>query len=267
VQLARYRECFFVAFLTVCCYHGASSLGSGQPPRPDDTKTNSSSGIATVGQGLSDEEQQSTTPSGESTGDAQDTSLGDPNSTGEAGAGPKGGGSETEPASKSDPLRSRFWQWLMTNRMIALYVVMGVALITLLGWFFLVRRKVVRTRLKVKATMLNDPELTSSENGKTIPEFLIVFNWTQKVLYLPTIVASLLVAIFICVIEPDPTEWLTGEMDPKMVRMIELIGGVWFGEIRITFKRGDREPVILYVWRIGAKAKKLEELGTKMIVT
>ena len=40
-----------------------------------------------------------------------------------------------------------------------------------------------------------------------------------------------------------------------------------FGKIKITFKGSEREPITLYVWRIGAKAKKLEEINAKIIVT
>jgi hypothetical protein len=40
-----------------------------------------------------------------------------------------------------------------------------------------------------------------------------------------------------------------------------------FGKIIVTFKQSEKEPITLYVWRIGAKAKKLEEMGTKTIVT
>ena len=380
---------FLVAFLTVCCVHSATCLGSDQPPGPNDADAGRSSEIAAARGRAADENGQSDTLSGEETGNAQGTSSGDPNSDAETPAAPTRDGQNAGGRSESEPLGSRLWGWLVNKKMIALYVALGVALIILIGWFFLVRREVVRTRLKVKATLMSDPELTRSENGKVIAEFLIVFNWTQKVLYLPTILASLLAAVLICVIQPEPTEWFTGEMDLKMVRMIELIGGIWlgifflnflieeynirlmviitslvsagflilwlylsgwldsffrlfkyldvfmswtgyllvaviglltilvswikglfyyvtitpnyinlqegltetgtqiarrdfstsvdttdllerllgFGKIKITFKRSEREPVILYVWRIGAKAKKLEEMGTKTIVT
>lgn len=358
--------------LSACCIRSVTCLGSDQPQDSNSTKVrvNRASSDAIVGNGPRDENGDNSTASGEGPGSTQKTSSDEPNFAAETGRPP-------------------FWEssgfWLC-NKMIGFYVIIGIAVIATMGWFFLVKREVVRTRLKVKVTMQNDPELTKLDNGKKINEFLIVFNWTQKVLYLPTIIASLFAAVLICVVVPGASGWFDSKMDSEM---IEVIGGIWFaiillnflveeynirlmviimslvsvgflllwlylfgwvkpffllfthidvfiswkgyllvgliglltiliswirglfyyvvitpnyinvqegltetgkqiarrdfytsvdttdlaerllgfGKIKITFKGSEREPITLYVWKIGAKAKKLEEMGTKTIVT
>ena len=361
--------------LSACCIRSVTCLGSNQPQDPNSTKVrvNRASSDAIVGNGHRNENGDNSTASGEGPGSTQKTSSDEPNFAAETGRPPFWESSE-------------FW---LCKKMVAFYVVIGIAVITTTGWFFLVKREVVRTRLKVKVTMENDPELTRLDNGKKINEFLIVFNWTRKVLYLPTIIASLIAAVLICVVEPEAAGWFDSKMDSEMVQMIEVIGGIWFaiiflnflieeynirlmvvimslvsvgflllwlylfgwvnsffrlfthldvfiswkgyllvgligmltllvswvrglfyfvvitpnfiniqegltetgtqiakkdynssvdtsglverllgfGKIKITFKGSEREPITLYVWKIGAKAKKLEEISTKTIVT
>ena len=360
----------FLVLLAVCNVRNATCLGSDRAPDSNspEVAVDGGSGVVPVEESPQDQNEDNSTQSGQAYS-AQDTSTDDPNTT--AGTKP----------------RTPFW---LTNKMIAFYVVMGTAVIALTGWFFLVRSQVVRTRLKKKATMLNDPELTREENGKTVAEFLIVFNWTQKILYLPTVIASLFDALITYLLEPESALWFFSEMERGQVNQIsEVIGGIWFalfflnflveeynirfmvivtsvvsvgflllwlylsgwmnsffhlfthldvfmswkgyllvaliglltiviswikglfyyvvitpnfinvqegltetgtqiakkdfytsvdtidlverllgfGKIKITFKGGERHPIVLYVWRIGAKAKKIEEIGTKMIVT
>ncbi len=363
--------------LSACCIRSVTCLGSNQPQDPNSTKVrvNRASSDAIVGNGPRNENGDNSTASGEGPGSTQNTSLDEPNF-----------------AAETKLQRPPFWEssefWLC-KKMVAFYVVIGIAVITTTGWFFLVKREVVRTRLKVKVTMQNDPELTRLDNGKKINEFLIVFNWTRKVLYLPTIIASFFAAVLICVVEPEAAGWFDSKIDSEIVQMIEVIGGIWFaiiflnflveeydirlmaiimslvsvgflllwlylfgwvnsffrlfthldvfiswkgyllvgligmltllvswvrglfyfvvitpnfiniqegltetgtqiakkdynssvdtsglverllgfGKIKITFKGSEREPITLYVWKIGAKAKKLEEISTKTIVT
>lgn len=361
---------FLVVFLIVCCVHTAICFGSDLPADSNTiaADVNDSSETVTTGESPSDEGNSDSVSYGEKVPSVMNASSDDPNA-------------ESEKKQRRKPfwLSGGFW---FSNKMIAFYVVIGIAIVVAVGWFFLVRREVVRTRLQVKRSMLNDPELTRLENGKTIPEFLIVFNWSQKVLYLPTIIVSLLAAVLIVILRST----LTLEFDSPVV---EVIGGVWFavfflnflveeynirlmviitslvcvgflllwlflfgwvyaffrlftflnlfvcwrvylvvgllglltiavswakglfyyvvitpnyanvqegltesgtqiarrdfstsvdttdllerllgfGKIKISFKRSEREPMTLYVWRIGAKAKKLEEMGTKTIVT
>ncbi len=363
--------------LSACCIRSVTCLGSNQPQDPNSNKVraNRDSNDAIVDNGHRNENGDNSTASGEGPGSTQNTSSDEPNS-----------------ADENKLQRTPFWKkpgfWL-SKKMVAFYVVIGIAVITTTGWFFLVKREVVRTRLKVKVTMQNDPELTRLDNGKKINEFLIVFNWTRKVLYLPTIIASLIAAVLICVVEPDAAGWFDSKIDSEIVQMIEVIGGIWFaiiflnflveeydirlmaiimslvsvgflllwlylfgwvnsffrlfthldvfiswkgyllvgligmltllvswvrglfyfvvitpnfiniqegltetgtqiakkdynssvdtsglverllgfGKIKISFKGSEREPITLYVWKIGAKAKILEEISTKTIVT
>lgn len=363
--------------LSACCIRSVTCLGSNQHQDPNSTKVrvNRASNDAIVGNGHRNENGDNSTASGEGPGSTQNTSLDEPNF-----------------AAETKLQRPPFWEssefWL-SKKMVAFYVVIGIAVIATMGWFLLVKREVVRTRLKVKVTMQNDPELTRLDNGKKINEFLIVFNWTRKVLYLPTIIASLIAAVLICVVEPEAAGWFDSKMDSEIVQMMEVIGGIWFaiiflnflveeynirlmviimslvsvgflllwlylfgwfnsffrlfthldvfiswkgyllvgligmltllvswvrglfyfivitpnfiniqegltetgtqiakkdynssvdtsglverllgfGKIKITFKGSEREPITLYVWKIGAKAKKLEEISTKTIVT
>lgn len=380
--------------LSACCIRSVTCLGSNQPQDPNSSKVrvNRASSKPIVGNGHRNENGDNSTASGEGPGSTQNTSLDEPNFAAETGRPP-------------------FWEkrdfWL-GKKMVGFYVVIGIAVIATMGWFLLVKREVVRTRLKKKDTMLNDRELTREENGKIVTEFLIVFNWTRKVLYLPTIIASLFAAVLVCVVEPEAAGRFDSKMDSEMVQMVvepeaagwfdskmdskmvlEVIGGIWFaiiflnflveeynirlmviimslvsvgflllllylfelvdsffkffthldvfiswkgyllvaliglltiviswikglfyyvaitpnfiniqegltetgtqiakkdynssvdtsglverllgfGKIKITFKVSDREPITLYVWKIGAKAKKLEELNAKTIVT
>jgi hypothetical protein len=354
----------------MCCVRSAICYNSDQPPDSNRVAvdTNDPSEPTPTGESPGDEGRGDRIPSGAKVPGFTNASSDDPNI-----------------ADAEKARRKPFWlsgEFWFSNKMIAFYVVIGIAIVVAVGWFFLVRREVVRTRLQVKRAMLSDPELTRLEHGKTIPEFLIVFNWTQKVLYLPTIIVSLLAAVLIVILQST----LAVEFDSQVV---EVIGGVWFavfflnflveeynirlmviitslvcvgflllwlflfgwvhsffhlftflnlfvswrvylivgllglltiavswvkglfyyvvitpnyanvqegltesgtqiarrdfstsvdttdllerllgfGKIKISFKRSEREPMTLYVWRIGSKAKKLEEMGTKTIVT
>ncbi len=209
--------------LSACCIRSVTCLGSNQPQDPNSTKVrvNRASSDAIVGNGPRNENGDNSTASGEGPGSTQNTSLDEPNF-----------------AAETKLQRPPFWEssdfWL-GKKMVAFYVVIGIAVITTTGWFFLVKREVVRTRLKVKVTMQNDPELTRLDNGKKINEFLIVFNWTRKVLYLPTIIASFIAAVLICVVEPDAAGWFDSKIDSEIVQMIEVIGGIWFTIIFLNF--------------------------------
>jgi len=103
-----------------------------------------------------------------------------------------------------------------SNKMIALYILIGVAAIGVVAWLLL--RKTLRTRLRVKATLTADPDIN---------DWLIVFGWTPKVLYVPTMVASLLAAVLMFLHE---TDWsVLASINPKV------IGGVWFTIFFINF--------------------------------
>ncbi|MBN2591916.1 MAG: hypothetical protein JXA81_00305 [Sedimentisphaerales bacterium] len=74
-------------------------------------------------------------------------------------------------------------EWL-SNQMIALYIAIGLIAAAIGAWFIL--RKTFRTRLKMQLVMKLDPDVS---------DWLIIFNWTPKILYAPTIVASILASV------------------------------------------------------------------------
>ena len=98
-------------------------------------------------------------------------------------------------------------QWL-SNQMIAVYIAIGLLSTAVGSWFIL--RNTLRTRLKMQKVMKLDPDVN---------DWLIIFNWTPKVLYTPTIVASLLAAVLMYLNEIDL--WFLGSI-PGVV-----IGGIW----------------------------------------
>lgn len=82
-------------------------------------------------------------------------------------------------------------QWL-SNQMIAVYIAIGLLACAVAAWFIL--RKTFRTRLKMQMVMKQDPDLN---------DWLIIFNWTPKILYTPTIVASLAASVLMFLHEAD----------------------------------------------------------------
>jgi len=100
--------------------------------------------------------------------------------------------------------------------MIALYIALGVVAASVVAW--LVLRKTVRTRLKMERTIRQDPDIN---------DWLVVFDWTPKVLYVPTIVASVLASVLMFLKATD--WWIVGSINP------EVIGGVWFAMLLLNF--------------------------------
>lgn len=98
-------------------------------------------------------------------------------------------------------------QWT-SNTMIAMYIAVGLAFATVGAWLIL--RRTVRTRLRMQKMMKLDPDIN---------DWLIIFNWTPKVLYAPTIVASLAACLLV---------YLTNV--PNVV-----IGGVWLAIFFVNF--------------------------------
>ena len=94
-----------------------------------------------------------------------------------------------------------------SEKMIAVYILIAVLAATVVAWFVL--RKTLRTRLAMKKQLQADAD---------IDDWLIVFGWTPKVLYVPTIVASLLAAFLVFL-----------QITPR------LVGGIWFAIFFINF--------------------------------
>jgi len=106
-------------------------------------------------------------------------------------------------------------EWL-SNKMIAIYIAIGLIASAVGAWLLL--RKTLRTRLRMQKVMKLDPDVN---------DWLIIFNWTPKVLYTPTIVASLLAAVLMYLNEIDL--WFFGSI-PGIV-----IGSIWLTIFFLNF--------------------------------
>ena len=95
-----------------------------------------------------------------------------------------------------------------SNKMIAVYIAVGVAAVSVVAWLTL--RRTVRTRLRVKKRLREDPDIN---------DWLVIFNWTSKILYVPTIAASLLASLLMFLREAG---WIFSAINPG------IIGGIWF---------------------------------------
>jgi hypothetical protein len=92
--------------------------------------------------------------------------------------------------------------------MIALYIALGVLAILATAWMTM--RKTIRTRLRMKKTLTEDPDIN---------DWLIVFNWSPKILYVPTIIASLIASMLMFL---HGAGGIFGHISPLAV------GGIWF---------------------------------------
>jgi hypothetical protein len=95
-----------------------------------------------------------------------------------------------------------------SNGMIALYIALGFIVAVVVAWFVL--RKTFRTRLRMDKALKEDPDIN---------DWLIVYNWTAKILYVPTIFASFLAAALLCIPCIPPA----------------VVGGVWFIVFLLNF--------------------------------
>jgi hypothetical protein len=103
-----------------------------------------------------------------------------------------------------------------SNKMIALYILLGLVGLGVLAWLLL--RKTLRTRLNMNKMLQADPDIN---------DWLIVFGWTPKILYVPTIAASLIAALLMFLQE---TQWGVFADIPT-----RLVGGIWFTIFLINF--------------------------------
>jgi len=98
-------------------------------------------------------------------------------------------------------------EWF-SNKMIAIYIAIGVIGGGVLACFLF--RKPLRTRLRMQKALKDDPDIN---------DWLVIFEWTPKILYVPTIAASFIAAAFSCFDSiPDAA-----------------IGGVWFAIFFMNF--------------------------------
>ncbi len=94
-----------------------------------------------------------------------------------------------------------------SNQMIAIYIAVGVIGGGILAGFLF--RKPLRTRLRMQKTIKEDADIN---------DWLVIFSWTPKILYVPTIIASFLAAVVSCFYGDHPA-----------------IGGVWAAIFFLNF--------------------------------
>lgn len=103
-----------------------------------------------------------------------------------------------------------------SNGMIALYIALAAVLAGVGAWFIL--RRTLRTRIDTQRLLRADPDLN---------DWLVIFGWTSKILYVPTMLAALLASVLMFLKESD---WqIFAGIDPKV------IGGLWFAIFFINF--------------------------------
>lgn len=98
-----------------------------------------------------------------------------------------------------------------SNQMIAIYIAVGVIGGGLLA--IILFRKPLRTRLSMQKTLKEDPDIN---------DWLVIFEWTPKILYVPTIVASFLAAVVSFFFRDNEAA-------------ITTIGGVWASVFFLNF--------------------------------
>ena len=94
------------------------------------------------------------------------------------------------------------WDW---KRWVVFLVPIALVAVGVAGWFLF--KGAIRTRREYNKRLVDDQSIT---------EFLVIFNWSRKILYIPTIAASLLAALLMLLMEKGV---LT--VDPHIV------GGSW----------------------------------------
>ena len=102
-----------------------------------------------------------------------------------------------------------------SNQAIAVYIALGLVAAGVIVW--LVMRKTVRTRLRTEREVRQDPD---------IHDWLVIFNWSRKALYVPTLAISLAASTIMFLEEMG---WFFDAVTP------EIIGGVWFSVFFLNF--------------------------------
>lgn len=103
------------------------------------------------------------------------------------------------------------WDW---TKILVLCIPFALIVVGVAVWLFL--RKTLRTRLRVKKNLRDDTDIN---------EYVVIFNWSHKILYVPTIIAALLAALLMYI--GGISSW--GEAFSRT------IGGVWLAVFFLNF--------------------------------
>jgi len=112
------------------------------------------------------------------------------------------------------------WDW---KKITVFAIPFALILVGAIAWLFL--RKTIRTRQRMAKQLREDPDIN---------EWLVVFGWSRKVLYLPTVVASLIACILMY--------FKQGGILPSL--NAEIIGGVWLAVFILNFLVDEYEVSI-----------------------
>lgn len=102
------------------------------------------------------------------------------------------------------------WDW---KKIVIFSVPFVLLAFGLVAWFFL--RKTIRTRARVARQLRNDPDIN---------EWLVVFGWSRKVLYVPVILMSL-AAFVLMMLKAGPIPEINAG----------IVGGIWLGVFILNF--------------------------------
>jgi hypothetical protein len=100
---------------------------------------------------------------------------------------------------------------ILVSLLPVILVLLGVGV-----WLFL--RKSIRTRLRMAQQLKDDPQVN---------DWLVVFAWSRKVLYIPTVIASLLAAGLMYMFQARP-DWFNPDLP-------HILGGAWLAVFFINF--------------------------------
>jgi len=122
-----------------------------------------------------------------------------------------------------------------TAKIVVFLVPFGLIVVAAVAWLLL--RNTIMTRLTMVKQLRNDPD---------IEDWLVVFNWTRKVLYLPTVVASLVAFVLMNLHEH---QYLTS-LDPYV------LGGIWLAVFFVNFLIDEYEigVMVLLITALGLLA-------------
>jgi hypothetical protein len=142
------------------------------------------------------------------------------------------------------------WNWTWEH-----YAVFSIpfVLVAITALVFVLFRKTLRTRLRVAVQLQRDQDIN---------EWLIVFNWSRKVLYIPAVVMSLVGAFVMLMIE-----WNVFAPPPDGP-VAAIVGGAWVAVFLLCFLIDEYEMsvkvlaiVVLFVLLLGLWLNMLGWLG------
>ncbi|MCP4608341.1 MAG: hypothetical protein GY845_06470 [Planctomycetes bacterium] len=202
------KICLVVSLLLLALY-GVSYAGNTEDPTPDSNSVQPKVSDSNLSDKV--EAENSAALQNDSTSDdrsltTQPTIPNDLNLAAERVVDQNAAEEKSANVSGSDQEERSRW---MRGNMIAIYIAVGLAVAIIVAWLLL--RQTLRTRLRMKKIMTEDPD---------IDDFLIVFDWTSKILYFPTMIASIVAANLMFLQEADL--WFFSSINPK------IIGSAWF---------------------------------------